>query len=120
MVSHSTARTVRSKPIGRAGDWLAEWEGERLPCIHESCLHKLHYHDPFERLCSPVVFNNYVDAIKGGRVILTRTKAHPTKGHAERKKYIALWTVENLEVGRTGPQSIDFDLGNRLVNFVYS
>lgn len=109
---------LRGKPRGRAGDWIAEWQGEKIACVHNECRDGLHYFDAFDELAPQSKFDRYVKGLEIGRVITTRSGRHPA-GHPERERYISLWTISNLVVGRTGPQSIDFDLVDRLGDFRY-
>ena len=104
-----------SKPVGRPGDWFATWDKESLPCVHQKCLKGRFYHDPFDgEPCPPARFQRYLAGIRAGRVLLTKTQAHPTKGHPQRKGYIALLEVANVEEVDGG---IKFEVVGRPVNF---
>lgn len=102
------------KPRGRAGDWYAEWQDVRYPCVHSECLTGLHYHDPFPQKVTQKKFDDYAKAIAAGKVLLTKSKPHP-KGHLSRDHYVALWEVTNVVAHPD--QGIEFDLSSKITEW---
>jgi hypothetical protein len=113
--------TVRGKrPVGRAGDWTAKWDGVSYACVHHRCFTGTHYLDRFDNPSPAVTFQRYVATIQATMtVLITRSGLHEN-GHARREKYLSLARIDNLDIGRVGPQSIEFDIVEKLIDFVYS
>jgi hypothetical protein len=112
--------TVRgNRPTGRAGDWTAKWDGVSYACVHNRCFNGTHYLDRFKTLAPTPTFERYVATMRATMtVLITRTGLHES-GHAQREKYISLARIDNLAIGRVGPQSVEFDIVEKLIDFVY-
>lgn len=104
-----------NRPVGHQGSWYAEWEGEKVPCIHRhpTLLTGMHYEAPIWD--APERHLRYLDDIRRlGKVVLTKSELLET-GHYARQGYIALFRVENVELDAEG--SIHLDLVERLHDF---
>lgn len=101
-------------PIGRPGDWYAKWGDENIPCIHRYFLKGMHYCAPVDtRPGQGSKWERYVEEIRKGRVVLTRSSLLPN-GNFKRDGYIALYKVANVEV-KDG--HLHFDLKDIEVRF---
>lgn len=91
--------------VGQQGSWFACYKRVRYPCVHD------HYIDYVARhYCDPDPDNridtDYVDAIGGGRVLVTASKPD-----GSRDRYKGLFEVSNVR-WRNG--ELHFDLLRRL------
>lgn len=100
----------RYRAKGERGSWFALVNGERLPCVHQHWLTKLHYHDP--HYVPERQWIEFVAAIKNvGKVILTTDRVHPDGRGFDRTGYVAVFRVSDVSV--SGPD-LEFDLVERL------
>jgi hypothetical protein len=97
--------------IGQRGSWFAAVDGELLPCVHTKHMRQGAYSDPaFD--AQDLKWTGFVDAIRGGRVILTRGETHAETGTEDRKGYVAVFRVEDIA---TDDGSLRFRLADRLI-----
>ena len=97
---------AKKKAIGARGDWFAEVDGERLPCVHKFWWEKgtLAYNDT--KLGSGPKPDELFEAIKElKRVILTddipKFEGSEVIGF-ERAGYIAIYAVDDVEFDANG------------------
>ena len=92
------SKAARKKPMGHTGVWWADWQGKRLPCIHQQFMTKSrekgaiwHYSDPELLLNSPyhsdAVADRFVSAFAGGEALVDTEWAPGVT--IERKGYLA-------------------------------
>ncbi len=110
-------RLQRLKATGRRGDWFASVNSESLPCVHQHWSHKGHYHDPHVEP-GTYPWPAFLHAIASGkRVILTSDNvtlgAHGIPYGFERTGYIALFTIEDIEIGAS---DLKFRFAQRLAD----
>lgn len=86
------------KPKGHAGSWFAEWNGEKLPCVHQHWMKDDRYNDPgFDGRAK---WDRFVAALKTGKKALLTT-SHPLdkNGKRRRKSYVGVYRVDGVEAG---------------------
>src|ERR1700730_9351791 len=107
------------KAIGARGDWFADVDGERLPCVHKYWWENRTYND--KKLRSGPKATELVEAIKElKRVILTddiTTFEEDEEGSVRfvRTGYIAVWAVDDIEFDANG---LRFKFKKRLAHLV--
>ena len=103
---------AKPKVIGKRGSWFAEVGGERLPCIHDHWLKKMHYIDP-----GVVVGNRqwdeYIAAIKERQIVILTLDKMRENGAFQRTGYAATYSVSNVTVTEAG---LEMDLVQRLID----
>jgi hypothetical protein len=83
------------KALGQRGSWFATVAGEELPCVHSKHMRDGRYNDPaFDPLS--LQWQGFADAIKRGRVILTKGVTQPESGTEDRKGYVAIFRVDDV------------------------
>ena len=103
---------VKAKATGNIGSWLAEVNGELLPCVHRHWLRGMTYHDP-QAIPGDRKWDDFVGAIRRGRVILTSDDVSEDERVFNRKEYIAIFAVEDVQMDGNG---LTFRLTKRLVD----
>jgi hypothetical protein len=83
---------------GAQGSWFATTsDGERLPCVFKEYWHgRTAYHDPHNYDQSSAKCVEYIDAVKRGRVLMTRNEGSREKGWL-RKGYIGVFLVDDVK-----------------------
>lgn len=95
-------------PKGHSGSWFAEWEGEKLPCVHQhwtkGCWPK--YVDP--GLDDRSEWRGFIEALKTKKkVILTTSHPPDENGIRRRKSYVAIYEIDNVQTDG-GQLTFDF------------
>ena len=91
------------RPIGERGTWFADYDGERLPCVHDYWWERGRYTDKLLR--ATYKSEQFVQAIREkGRVILTRDKPNSIENPIPftRTGYVSLWEVDEIEFDDAG------------------
>ena len=104
-----------AKPKGHRGSWFASWGGETYPCVHKFWTNGIwpHHRDP--NVVNSPQYIDLINAIEAGKtVILTEDEAIDGGLGFNRKGYIGLYRVANIEV--RGPE-LHFDFVERLEDF---
>ncbi len=86
-------------PRGHAGSWFAEWEGEKLPCVHARWVEGRwpNYLDP--KCDGRPKWDKFIAALKNGRkAILTTSHPPDRNGIMRRKSYVGVWEVHGVDV----------------------
>ena len=94
----------RYKATGQRGQWSARVEGEMLPCVHDFWVKRdepnvMMYDDPG---CDPdrPKWRKFIALLQTTkRAVLTQDKVTGKGAAFERKGYLALYEIENLEFG---------------------
>jgi hypothetical protein len=90
------------KARGHRGDWFAEANGQRLPCVHAHWWKGSGYNDPYARP-GDRKFEELVEGIRQfGRVILTKDEVRDSGRTFRRTGYVAIYEVEDVEFDETG------------------
>src|ERR1700730_6007473 len=107
---------IMKKSIGARGDWFAEVDGERLPCVHKFWWANGTYNDT--KLRSSPKADELFEAIKElKRVILTDDipKFEGESVGFVRAGYIAIFAVDDVEFDANG---LRFKFKKRLADLV--
>lgn len=88
------------KPRGYRGSWLADWQGERLACVHNHWHRGEWYNDPYAKLDPHGKWASFISAISSKRKVIETIDDVPEDEHFgiwKRMGYIGLWEVDNIE-----------------------
>lgn len=89
---------AKLKAVGQRGSWFATVAGESLACVHHHWMKAGRYCDPYLNLVEPK-WSDFVESIKAKkRVILTRDKVIDGGKLMEREAYIAIFSVDEIDV----------------------
>lgn len=86
-------------PKGHPGSWFAEWEGIKLPCVHQHWTKGTwpKYVDP--GLNDRPEWRGFIEALETQkRVILTTSHEPDDQGIRRRKSYVGIFEIENVQV----------------------
>lgn len=86
-------------PKGHPGSWFAEWEGEKLPCVHQHWTKGSwpKYVDP--GLDDRPEWRGFIAALEAQkRAILTTSHEHDESGVRRRKSYVGVFAIDNVSV----------------------
>ncbi len=86
------------KPKGHPGSWFAEWNGEKLPCVHQHWTKGSwpQYVDPgFDGRSK---WDAFIEALKRGKkAILTTSHPPDASGKRRRKSYVGIYSIDDVE-----------------------
>src|SRR3546814_13205938 len=85
------------KPKGRQGSWLAEWDGEQLPCVHKRWTKGTwpEYVDP--GVDDRPEWVPFVTALSDGKKALLTTSDIPEDGEPWRRSgYVAVYAIDEV------------------------
>ena len=100
-------------PVGRAGSWFANWEGEQIPCIHKHALKGSTYID--DGVNEHPAWPSFIGALREQRrAILTTSHLPDESGIRRRKSYIGIWEIADVQVSNG---VMKFELGGLLHRF---
>src|SRR3546814_4866977 len=87
------------KPKGRQGSWLAEWDGEQLPCVHKRWTKGTwpEYVDP--GVDDRPEWVPFVTALSDGKKALLTTSDIPEDGEPWRRSgYVAVYAIDDVRI----------------------
>jgi hypothetical protein len=103
------------RPRGQQGSWFAEWNGEKLPCVHERWTKGTwpEYVDP--GVDERPEWGPFIAALSSSKKALLTTSDAPDDGGAWRRTgYTAVYEIENV---RTEGNKLRFKFVRRMHSF---
>lgn len=106
-------------PKGHPGSWFAEWDGEKIPCIHQHRIVRGVYVD--DRVNGHTAWPGFIAELRSQRRAIVTTSHLPgPDGIRRRKSYVGIWALGEVEVIEpTGDTDgvMTFIMGNCIVRF---
>lgn len=91
----------KGRPVGHHGSWFAEYQGQRLPCVHAKWQKRGRYHDPHATLGN-AKFRSLFSAICSLRRVIVTADRELKDGQFRRTGYVAVREVISAELDGKG------------------